>query len=142
MSDFWTVFQFSFLIWRIYEIFLYLFIYLFSLFRATSVEYGSSQARGFEPELQLPATAIATPDLNHVYNLHHSSLQHQTLNPLGEARAQTHILMDTSWVRYHWATTGTPGFIKIFLILTPQLMFDTVIISTDQNINQRFWKLP
>ena len=33
----------------------------------------------------------------------------QIFNPLSEARNQTHILMDTSWVHYHWATTGTPN---------------------------------
>ena len=27
---------------------------------------------------------------------------------MSEAWDQTHILMDTSWVGYHWATTGTP----------------------------------
>ena len=43
-------------------------------------------------------TAIAMPDLNHVCYLHHSSWQCQILNPLNEARDQTHISMDTSWV--------------------------------------------
>ena len=53
---------------------------------------------GVESELQLPvyARAIAMPDLSHVCNLCHSSQQCQILNPLGEARDQTHILMDTS----------------------------------------------
>ena len=40
------------------------------------------------------ATATATPDPSHVCNLHHSSWQHQSLNPLGKARDQTCILMD------------------------------------------------
>ena len=34
--------------------------------------------------------------------------QHQILNPLSKAGDGTHILMDTSWVHYCWATTGTP----------------------------------
>ena len=43
---------------------------------------------GVESELQLPAytTATATPDPNHVYDLHHSSWQYQILNPLKKAR--------------------------------------------------------
>ena len=41
--------------------------------------------------------------------LHLSSWQCQILNPLSEARDQTHILMVTSQVCYHRATTGTPG---------------------------------
>ena len=47
-------------------------------------------------------------DLNCVCDLHHSSRQHCILNPLSKARDRTGILMDTSWIRFHWATTGTP----------------------------------
>ena len=56
---------------------------------------------GAELEQQLPAyaTATATPDLSHVYNPHHSSQQHQILDPLSEARDQTQNLMDPSRVR-------------------------------------------
>ena len=55
---------------------------------------------GVELKLQLLAytTATATQDLSHVCDLHHSSRQHQILNPLSEARDGTRILMDTSWV--------------------------------------------
>ena len=47
-------------------------------------------------ELQLPAyaTATATSDTSRVFNLYHSSWQCRILNPLNEARDQTHILMD------------------------------------------------
>ena len=47
-------------------------------------------------------------DLSHICNLHHSSWQHQILNPWSEARDQTHILMGTSWVHHLWAMMGTP----------------------------------
>ena len=53
---------------------------------------------GVESELQLPAytTATAMQDLSRIFNLHHSSRQHQILNPLRKARDWTHILVDTS----------------------------------------------
>ena len=60
---------------------------------------------GVKSELQLPAyttataTATATPDPSCVCNIHHSSQQHWTLNPLSEARDPTGILMDPSQVR-------------------------------------------
>ena len=55
---------------------------------------------GVELELQLPAytTATATQDPSHVCDLHHSSRQRQTLNPLSKARGRTHSLMDPSQV--------------------------------------------
>ena len=69
---------------------------------------------GAELELQTYTTTTAMQDLSHICNLHHSSLQGWILNPLSKARDQTFILMDTSWVHYHWARTGTPK--NIFLI--------------------------
>ena len=58
---------------------------------------------GVELALQLPAytTTKAMQNPSHVCNLHPSAWQRQILNPLNEARDQTHILMDPSRVRYH-----------------------------------------
>ena len=55
---------------------------------------------GVESELQPLAYAAATgvQDPSHVCDLHHSSQQCQILNPLSEARDQTHVFMDVSWV--------------------------------------------
>ena len=67
---------------------------------------------GVQLDLQLLAyaTATATPDLSLVCNLHHGSWQCPILNPLGEVRDQTRILMDPSRIHYHWVTTATPHF--------------------------------
>ena len=66
-------------------------------------------------ELQLPAYATATAiwDLSCICNLHHSSLQHQILNPLSGARDRTHIFMDTSQLcspLSHNGDSSTLGF--------------------------------
>jgi len=53
---------------------------------------------GVESKLHLPAytTAIATLDLSHICNLHHSLWQRRILTPQSEARDQTCIVMDPS----------------------------------------------
>ena len=61
---------------------------------------------GVESELQLPAYTTVTPDLSRICDVHHSSQQHQILNPLSKARDGTHLLMDTSWVCYCWSHNG------------------------------------
>ena len=54
--------------------------------------------QGFKLELQplAYATDTAMSDLSLICNLHHSSQQRQILNPLSEARDQTHVLKDTA----------------------------------------------
>ena len=86
-----------------------IFFFFFCLFRAALVAHGDSQARGLiGAVLPTYARATAMPDQSHVCDLHHSSQQHWILNPLSKARDQTQDLMDTRWVHYHRATTGTP----------------------------------
>ena len=55
-----------------------------------------------ESEQQPPAytTARATGDPSRVCDLHHSSQQRRSFNPLSEARNQICILMDTGWVSF------------------------------------------
>ena len=61
-------------------------------------------------ELQLLAytTATAKPDLSRIFNLHHSSWQHQILNPLRKARDRTRNLMVQSQIHFCCARTGIP----------------------------------
>ena len=61
-----------------------------------------------EPQPPAYARARATRDPSRVCNLHHSSGQRQTLNPLNEARDRTHNLMVPRWIRFCCTTTGTP----------------------------------
>ena len=69
-------------------------IYLL-FFRASPVVYGSSRARGSNQS----CSCWPTPQPQ----------QCQILNPLREARDQTWILMNTSCVRFCWATTTIPS---------------------------------
>ena len=61
-----------------------------------------------ELQLQAYSTAIETWDPSPLYDPHQSSQQHWIFNPLSEVRNWTYVLMDTSQIRFHWATTGTP----------------------------------
>ena len=65
---------------------------------------------GVESELQLLAytTVTAKRDPSRICHLH------QNPDPLSEARDWTHIFMDTSWIRFHGTTMGTPQDIYIF----------------------------
>ena len=66
---------------------------------------------GVESELQLLAyTTATTQDPSCVCSLHHSSQQHQILNPLSESKDRTHNLMVPSQIRFPCTTTGTPLF--------------------------------
>ena len=95
-------------------LFFYFYLFIFLLFRATRVAYGSFQTRGqiraaaaslcqsHQPMPEPPAYAKATAmqDPSCICNLHYSSWQHWIFNPLREARYQTWILVGTSWIVY------------------------------------------
>ena len=59
---------------------------LFFFFLGLHMQHMEVPRLEVEPELRLPAytTATATPDPSHICDLHHSSQQHQILNPLSE----------------------------------------------------------
>ena len=77
-----------------------------------------------ELQPQAHTTAIAMPDPSCICDLHHSSGQHQILNPLSEARDQTHNPIVTSQIHFRCATMGTlPNhhFLKIITLYTLSL---------------------
>ena len=78
---------------------------------------------GVQSELQplayATATATSTQNPSRICDLYYSSRQRWILNPLSEARDRICIVMDTSRVHYHWATTGTPS---LSLKSTPSLI--------------------
>ena len=78
-----------------------LFFFFFFFFLWSHQRHMEVPRLGVESKLQLPAytAAIAMKNLSHVYDLHHSSQQRWILDPLIEARDQTHVLMDASPVR-------------------------------------------
>ena len=74
-----------------------IFLSFFFFLMAEPKAYGISQARGWIRAAAVTyATATATRNLRHICNLYHSLQQCQVLDPLSEARAWTHILMDTA----------------------------------------------
>ena len=89
------------------------FVLFVLLFRAIPAACGSSQAR-VESELQLPATATAVWDPSHFCNLYHNSWQCQILNPVSNARDQTHILMDTTQVHNLLSHNGNFPYCSLF----------------------------
>ena len=66
----------------------FFFFFFFLAFLGPHLWHMEVPGPGIQSELQLPAytTATALPDLSHICDLHYSSWQHQTLNPLSEAR--------------------------------------------------------
>jgi len=85
-----------------------------------------------ESELQRPTytTAAATPELSHTCNLHHNSGQCRILNPLIQARDQTHNLMVPSQIHFLCATTGSPDSIFLTLRKIVKCAKKTVLVAS------------
>ena len=68
-------------------------------------------------QLELQLRPIPQP-LTRICDLWHSLWQHQILYPLSEGRAQTHILMDTSWILNLLSHNGNtyPAFFFCFSV--------------------------
>ena len=81
----------------------------FHLFRAAPTAYGGSQTRGLiRATVPAYARASATQDPSCICDLHHSPQQRWILNPLSEARDQTHNLIIPSWIRFCCTMMATP----------------------------------
>ena len=87
---------------------LFFFIFCTFAFLGPNLLHGEVPRLEVQLELQLPAytTATATLDPSRVCDLHHSSQQHQILNPLSEARDRTCTLMDASQILNLLRTRG------------------------------------
>ena len=90
----WAIQFFNFFLFS----FVLLFFLVFSGLHPWHIEVPRLEVK---KELSPLAYTTATSDPSCISNLHHSSRQHQTLNPLSEARDRACILMDASQVRFH-----------------------------------------
>ena len=89
-----------------YVFYLYLFIYFF--FLGPHLWHMEVPRIAVNSELHLPAYATATAPWDPSHIMDHSSQQRQIPDPLSEARDQSCILTDTSWICFHCATAGPP----------------------------------
>ena len=92
---------------------MYVHIYFVKKFLGPCSQHMEVASLGVDLELHLPATATATAmwDLNHICNLHHSSWQHWIPDPLSKVKDQTHILINTSWIRFCAQKWEIPAYI-------------------------------
>ena len=82
--------------------FSFLFFFFSLHFLGQQLQHMEVLRLGVKSELQLLAyaTATATPDPSHLYDLHHDSQQRWILNPLSKARDGTDVLMDVNQVHF------------------------------------------
>ena len=86
-----------------------------------------SQARGpIRAATGSPCHSHTRSDPSCVCDLHHRSWQHRILNPLSGVRDRTSILMDASWVCYHWTMKETPGN-KLSTFTENQIKYETCL---------------
>ena len=85
----------------------FIYFFIFKIFRAASVAYVGSQARGrIGAAAAGLATATAMRDPSCICDLHHSSEQRRILNPLSGTRNRTCIRMDASRVCHPLSHSG------------------------------------
>ena len=109
----------------------FFFFFLVFFFLEPHTQHMEVPRLGVESEMQPSYTTVsAMPDPSLVWDLYHSSQQCQIHNPLRKARDWTRILMDTNWVCYHWATTGTPRI--FFFLIAWKFHIDSLIFFMNQ----------
>lgn len=84
------------LLYRFTSILINMWARFFCILRSVAASHSHSNV-GSNPCLRPTAQLMATPDLN----------------PLREAKDQTHIPTDTRWIHFSCTTTGTPSFYPI-----------------------------
>ena len=96
------------------------FFFLLFCFLGPHLQHMEVPRLGEKLELQLLAytTTTATPDPNHIRNLHHGSRQRWILNLLSKASDQTLILMVPSQIHFCCAMVGTPVSQNYFIKLS------------------------
>ena len=72
-------------------------------------------------------------DLHRIFDLHHRSQQCWILNPLSEAGDGTHILMDTSRIRFLWAMAGTPVLLLLSYNVNCSYRYSIILASGVQH---------
>ena len=94
----------------------YYFIFIFCLFRAALMAYESFQVGS---QMRAAAAGLHHNHSNAKSELHLQPTRQRcwTLNPLSKNRDRFHVLMDTSQIRYRWATIGTPEDVYKFIYL-------------------------
>ena len=105
------------------------------------------QHMAYERSLARGWTGAAAVWLHHSHSnarcepcdLYHSSEQHRILNPLSKATDRTHIFMDTSQFRYHWATMGTPGVKVLTLNLAKNFFYCHLFLVEFEKYFQIKW---
>ena len=86
-------------------------------------------------------TATATQGLDHICDLHHSSQQCQSFNPLSEARDQIRILMDTSWV-HNPLSHKRNSLYHFFRFHIQKISYDIFLSLTDFTQYDNLWVHP
>ena len=116
-----SVLQFLFQpFYSIFHSFPHVCLFVFSFFVGPHLQHMEVPRLGVKSKLQLPAytRATATPDLSHIFDLHHSLWQCQILTPVSKVRDQTSIEPDTSRVLHPLRHNGdSPHGFKCGLLL-------------------------